>query len=231
MLSRLCSSLCIVLSGLLVLTPVMAAQQTNPAPRPPYSAPVPPQLLHAQRIFVANGGGSNYFDLYGGGPSRAYNIFYKDLKRTRHYELVGSPAQADLIFEIRAIAPASSYNDTPSYNPQVVLTIRDPHSTAVLWTESANVRGFGTRRQRDRQFNQAVAVLVDKLAVVTGQPLTPAQTRAVVDNSYGRMSTGEKIIIASSIAIFAGMLAYGIHRMNNPPKLPTLPPPTPPVLP
>jgi hypothetical protein len=212
-----------VMSSLLVFTPVLAAQQPDST-----SAPVPPQVLKARAVFVSNGGGSNYFERFSGGPNRAYNIFYKQLKRTGQYELVSSPAAADLIFEVRVIAPATSGpHDIVSYSPQVILTIRDPRTNAVLWTESANVRAIGTKKRRDRQFDQSVAVLVDKLALVTGQPLTESQTKAIAGNS--KMPTPEKIIIVSTIAGVAAFTAWGIHKASNPPKLPPLPTqPTPP---
>lgn len=234
MLLEFHKALALVLSTLLVLTPPLAAQQTaspgipqsSSAPRPAYSPPVPAQILHARSVFVANGGSSNYFEAFGGGANRAYTSFYTDLKRTGRYDLVSSPAQADLIFEIRAIAPAESSNDNVYYNPQIILTIRDPQTTAVLWRESANVRAFGGRRQRDRQFDQAVAVLVDKLAVVTGQPLTDAQTKAIAGNSSTKMPLAQKIFIFSSLATAAGFAAWGIHKAANPPKLTPPPPPT-----
>ncbi len=212
----------LALSWLLVLTPALAAQQTNST-----AAPVPQQVLNARKVFVSNGGGSNYYiHLISDGPNRAYNTFYRELKRTKRYELVNSPAQADLIFEIRAIAPAESYNDTVYHNSQVVLTIRDPETSAVLWRERANVRFLGTKKQRDRQFDRAVAVLVDKLAMVTGQPLTQAQTRAIARNSR-RFSNAAIVVTVVGIAALVGMTAWGIHRVNNPPKLNPPPPPTP----
>lgn len=213
MFSRLRNFICIALSWALILTPALPAQQTGDV-----AAPVPPQLLHAHSVFVSNGGGSNYFTMFGGGPDRAYNSFYSELKKTGHYQLVSSPAEADLIFEIRAIAPAVSGNGTPAYNPQVVLTVRDPKSNVVLWTTSANVRAIGTKKHRDRDFDQSVAVLVDKLAEVTGEPLTEAQTKAIDSNS--RMSTAAKAIIFAAIAGGAAITAYGIHMAMNPPAPP-----------
>lgn len=218
MLSGLRNSLVLLLSSALVLTPMLPAQQTNTG-----AAPVPPQLMTAHAVFVSNGGGSNYFDMFDGGPNRAYNSFYSEVKKTGRYELVSSPSAADVIFEIRAIAPAVSWNDTPSYNPQVVLTVRDPKTSAVLWTASANVRAIGTKGRRDKQFDQCVAVLVDELAQVTGQPLTEAQTKAIDSNS--RMSTGAKVFLFSAIGAGAALTAWGIYRINNPPKL--TPPPMP----
>lgn len=225
MFSEIRRTLSIVMSGFLVFTPMLPAQQTSPG-----TAPVPPQVLDAHTIFVSNGGGGNYFEIFGGGTNRAYNTFYKMLKQTGQYELVSSPGEAELIFEIRAIAPeASGYHDTVSYNPQVILTIRDPRTNAVLWTESANVRTFGTKSRRDRQFDQSVAVLVDKLALVTGKPLTEAQTKAVAGNS--KMPTADKVFIAAAIAGGAAITAVGIHMATSQhqPTLPSVPtPPTPP---
>jgi hypothetical protein len=217
-----------VLSSLLVLTPGLAAQETISSPRLQYSAPVPQQILHARTVFISNGGGSNYYEHFSGGPDRAYNTFYQDLKRTRQYQIVSTPAQADVIFEIRAIAPASSENDTTYYNPQVILTIRDPNTTAVLWRESANVRVFGRRRKRGLELDQAVAVLVDKLTLVTGHSLTDAQTRAIAANSYSRTSAAERIFLFSSLAGAAVITALAIHAAMNhhsltPPPTPTLP--------
>jgi hypothetical protein len=218
MFSGLCKSLALVLSSALALTPAVPAQQVGAD-----TAPVPPEVLTAHAVFISNGGGSNYFDMFGGGANRAYNTFYSQLKKTGHYEVVSSPTQADVIFEIQAIAPAVSWNDTPTYNPQVVLTIRDPKTSAVLWTARANVRAFGTKGRRDKQFDQCVAVLVDELAQVTGQPLTTAQSKAIDSNS--RMSTGAKVFIFSSLAAGAALAAWGFYRINNPPKL--TPPPMP----
>lgn len=214
-----------VLCWLLAIAPALAAQQVGPVDRPQYSAPVPHQVLQAHNVFIANGGASNYYELFQGGTHRVYNTFYKDIQRTGHYHLVSSPAQADVIFEISAIAPASSENDTTYYNPQVILTIRDPHTTAVLWRESANVRALGIRKRRPQPLDNAVAVLVDKLAVVTGQPLTDAQTKAIAANSSWKMPAAEKAFIYASLAGMAGFAIWGIHKAMNPPKL--NPPPTP----
>jgi hypothetical protein len=219
MFSGLRKSIPIALSWALVLTPVLPAQQTSTG-----AAPVPPQVLSAHAVFVSNGGGSTYFDMFDGGPNRAYNTFYSELKKTGHYEMVSSPAQADAIFEIRAIAPAVSENDVATYNPQVILTIRDPKTNAVLWTASANVRAIGTKGRRDRQFDESVAVLVDELAQVTGQPLTEAQAKAIESNS--KMPTAAKVFLFTGLGLAAGGTAWVVYKGTHPPS-----PPPPPTLP
>lgn len=211
-------SLCVVLAWVLILTAV-PAQQPSPAPR----APVPPQILSAHKVFVSNGGGTNEFQVFTGGTDRAYNTFYADLEKENRYELVSSPKEADLIFEIRAIAPTSGFGDNVSSNPQLVLKILDPQTNATLWTTSANVRAFGTQARRDAGFDRSVAVLVSKLSEVTGQPLTQSETKAVRDNS--RMPTGMKVFIVVSIVGAAAFAAWGAYRVSHPPSLPPLPTP------
>ena len=211
--------LCLALAWFLVVVPTAQAQQSTSAP----GAPVPAQILSAHSVFVSNGGGSNFFEMFTGGPDRAYNTLYSILQRSNRYQLVGTPAQADLIFEIRAVAPEVDAGRDFAYNPQLILSILDPKTSTVLWTTRANVRALGAQKRRDRQFDQCVAVLVDKLGQVTGQPLSPEQAKAVRNNS--RMPTAAKVFIFVGIAAVAGLSAYGAYRVTHPPSLsmPTLP--------
>ena len=211
--------LCFTLALSLALTPALQAKQTVPN-----AAPIPPQIAAAHTVFVSNGGGSNYFNQFTGGPDRAYNSIYADLQQSSHYQLVDSPSKADLIFEIRSIAPAvDAGRGGVAYNPQLILSIQDPQTKAVLWTTTANVRAIGTQKRRDRGFDQSVAVVVDKLAQVTGQPLTSAQLNALDSNS--RWPTAAKVVLVVGIAAAIALTTYGIYRVTHPPTL--TPPPVP----
>ena len=102
-----------------------AAQQFKQVP----PAPIPPLILAAKKVFIANGGGDeSLFDMpqYSGGPDRLYNEFYASMKSWGRYELVSSPGEADLVFEVRLtvlqLVPERQY---PSYDPQFHLAIRD----------------------------------------------------------------------------------------------------------
>jgi len=212
--------LAIALTWYLVAIPTAQAQESTST----LGAPVPPQILSAHTVFVSNGGGSNYFDMFTGGPDRAYSTFYADLQKADRYQIAGSPAQADLIFEIRAVAPEVDAGRTVGYNPQLILSIRDPKTSAVLWTIRDNVRAFGTQRRRDKGFDQSVAVLLDKLGQVTGQPLSPEQVKAVNDNL--RVPMAAKVFLFAGIATGVAFAAYGAYRFTHPPALPPLPQPT-----
>ena len=53
-------------------------------------APLPAVIVNAKKIFLSNGGGSNF----------AYDAFYSKMKEWGKYEIVGSPEEADLIVEL-----------------------------------------------------------------------------------------------------------------------------------
>jgi hypothetical protein len=117
----------------------------------------------------------------------------------------------------------TSTPDSPggiAYNPQLILSIQDPATHAVLWTTSANVRAIGTQSRRDRELDQSLEVVVDKLRLVTGEQLTPAQLKAVKDNS--RMPSVAKVFIVVGVAVFVALTTYGIYRVTHPPTLPPL---------
>jgi hypothetical protein len=67
-------------------------------------APLPTQIVAAKKVFIANGGGDDPGmpdPLFNGGGDRPYNQFYAAIKSSGRYELVGSPAEADLLLDIR----------------------------------------------------------------------------------------------------------------------------------
>lgn len=189
------------------------------------SAPVPPQIYSAHTAFISNGGGPNYFNAFTGGADRGYNQLYAALQQWGKYQLVDSPSQADLIFEIRSIAPAVSTaganeSSSVSYNPQLVLRILDPKTSALLWTTTVNVKAFGLQSSRDKGFDESIAVLVDRVRQLTGESLTTEQVKAIHANSH--MSRSTKILIGIAVGAAAGFAGFGIYKAtrNNMPSLP-----------
>lgn len=232
MFTALRKSVCATLALTLALAPALRAQQPDTgagaAPAATASAapaPVPPQILSAHTIFVANGGGSDYFNIFTGGADRAYNTLYGGLQQSGQYQLVDSPTKADLIFQIRSVAPTVDEGRNVSYNPQLILSILDPKTNTVLWTTRASVRAVGRQKTRDREFDACVAVLTDKLGQLMGRQLTPEQVAAIKSNSSWGWSTGAKVLLVVGVAAFAGLTAYGVYRATHPPTLtlPTLP--------
>jgi hypothetical protein len=145
---------------------VLAAEQAKPAP----PAPIPPQILAAKKVFVANAGGDEPLiddGQFSGGSDRTYNQFYAAMKTWGRYELVGAPVDADVLFEIEftvpPIAGAASRGDSIAgrpYDPQFRLVIRDPKTNALLWAFTEHAAWAILQGNRDKNFDQALARIV-----------------------------------------------------------------------
>ena len=140
---------------------------TKPVPQ----APIPVQIQTAKRVFIANAGGDDRAadagPLFNGGVDRAYNQFYSAMKESGRYELVGSPAEADLIFEIQFFLPTASPASnrtqtlaTVAFDPQFRLTILDPKSGMILWGFTEHVQWALLQGNRDKNFDQGAARIV-----------------------------------------------------------------------
>lgn len=156
-----------------------SAQQTKTA----FPAPFPAQITSGKKVFVSNTGGDTN-GMYSGEPRRLYDQFYSALKNWGRYELVGSPAEADLVFEIGFTNPfvgedvsgghgvsvsSRSFND-----PQFRLAIIDPGTRIVLWVFTQHIEHALLQANRDKNFDQALNFLVNDLRNVAGQPAASA---------------------------------------------------------
>jgi hypothetical protein len=115
-----------------------------------------------------------------GTPNKSYNLFYAAMKEWGRYELVASPEDADLVFEIYASAPVVSSKGGESKNqPQLQLSIFDPKTHFLLWklTEALDATGpgpfggVGGIAHKER-FYATVSGIIDQLKSLT-TPTTP----------------------------------------------------------
>jgi len=176
----------IVVVGLMIpLLHVSALAAEKPKP-----APIPAQILVAKKVFVANAGGDEpIYDgpFFNGGPDRAYNQLYAAMKTPARYELVGAPADADLLVEIRftvprLFVPRGEVNAAgeqpllgpPPYDPQLRLEIRDPKTNALLWAFTEHVQWAILQGNRDKNFDQALAKIAGDLPTLGGEQATGA---------------------------------------------------------
>ena len=172
---RSTAALCVLLAFL--LSPVLsgAAQKGKEAP----PAPIPPQIVAAKKIFIANAGGEDS-DVHSGGRDRAYNQFYAVMKSWGRYEIVSSPAEADLLYEIQfVLAPFSQQvvrGDSTGANwadPQFRLTIRDARSNVLLWAIREHAPMAILQGNRDKNFDEALAKLIDAAQKLAPLPQAP----------------------------------------------------------
>ena len=161
---------------------VCAAQQFKNVP----DAPVPPLILTATKVFIANGGGDeSLFDTpqYSGGPDRLYNEFYAAMKSWRRYELVDSPEEADLVFEIRLTllqplrAQPLGYNN-PQYDSLFQLAIRDVPTHEILWGLTEHAESAVLQGNRDKNFERALEAILSELRRIAGPGRAPAKPPA-----------------------------------------------------
>lgn len=146
--------------------------QSKPVPAP--LASIPQQILAAKKVFIANAGGdemANYDPRFSGRPDRAYSEFYAAVKSWGRFEIVGSPAEADLLLEVRqSVSARPGSGQECSFSPQFRLKIRDARTNALLW--GFNIHGeFGLgQAESDRNFDQAVNRLVTDLRTLVTPP-------------------------------------------------------------
>jgi hypothetical protein len=147
------------------------------------AAPIPAPILTAKKVFIANGGGdeSRYQDVsYSGGPHRAYNQFYAAMQSWGRYELVATPADADVIFEIGLIVfqiqrEHVMKDDTPASDSQLRFVIRDAKTHETLWALTEHAAGAVLQSNRDKNFDLALAAIVAEAKRIAG-PDAPDST-------------------------------------------------------
>ncbi len=131
-------------------------------------APRPAQILAAKKVFISNASGESY-DSFFSEPSGPYEQFYGAVKSLGRYELVGSPADADLVFEIH-FAP---FRDGVQAHVKVV--ILDPKTRITLWTAEEKI-ALGARQSTLRKnFEKAISTLAQDLAKL-GAPVSAASS-------------------------------------------------------
>jgi len=164
------AALCLTLA---MLQLPLSMAQSKPAVVP--AAPIPPQILAAKKVYVANAGGDEMTgndQRFSGGADRAYNEFYAAMKSWGRFEIVNSPADADLLLEIRqsvsAVTPTSG--GTSSFIPQFQLNIRDHKTNAMLWGFNVHSRFGVGQADSDRNFDSAVGRLATDLRILVAPP-------------------------------------------------------------
>jgi hypothetical protein len=172
-----------VLSIAFPFTQLAYAAPANPpvqAPQdPPPSAPVPSQIAAAHTVFLVNGGADHNFPI---AEDQAYNSIYAALKTWGRFQLVDSPAQADLILNLHDIAPVTAVGGgdrTEAYaitSPAFQLTLTDARTNIALWTITSPVYISGKGQTRAGWTNIAITNLVSRVKVLVNQPLSETES-------------------------------------------------------
>lgn len=165
----------------------------------PSPAPLPPQLSSAKKIFIAYGGGPSDHAGYSGANTRTYDQFFAAMKTWAHYELVSSPSEADLVFDVSFASPLAGVStsgggghgipvsSSAGYDPQLRLSIIDVKSQFSLWTIIEYIDPALLQSNRDKNFDRAIVVLVNDVAKMAGTP--PAIVTTTNKEDYAPTST------------------------------------------
>jgi hypothetical protein len=158
---------------LCLLIPISAFAGKSRKDVPP--APLPSAVVNAKKVFLTNGGGSNL----------AYDTFYSEMKQWGKYEIVGSPADADLIVELayrvehdgtRVWSSSNSYDGTTQVHsaqivdPQLTLTIFDAKTKNSLWSEVDHRRLAHMEKNREKETINSADRLVQDLKTRVNVP-------------------------------------------------------------
>ncbi len=165
---------------LLILFVRIAAAQSKPTD----VAPLPSQIISAKRVFIANAGGDDPGlpePLFSGGADLSFNQFYAALKAAGVYELVSSPAEADLLFDIqfmvipdrRPTGLWSNNTTADAYDALFRVEIRDPKTNALLWAFNEHMEWALLKGNRNRNFDQASARIVSDVLALAARAAAP----------------------------------------------------------
>lgn len=159
--------------GLIFIVALFAgALAAQNAANPPV-APVPAEIAAAKKVFISNGGvdlGTYPAAKKLGDVDFGYNSFYDAMKRWGHYDLVGSPADADLVFHIDFAAPIESSGNLVSSYPMFVLTIYDAKTHFALWRTMQPIQGALREQTFRKNFATGLNNLMNDVARLAGQP-------------------------------------------------------------
>jgi hypothetical protein len=186
------------------------AQQTTP------TAPVPSQIRQAQTIFLTNSGSDPNFPI---DATKTYNDIYAALQTWGRYKLVSSPEQADLVFQLRGIAPVTDVtgNRGGVYSvttPAFQLTILDPKSNIALWTITSPVNVTGKDQVLARWISISETNLISRVKVVADQSLSPDETTDLTTVPKYHNGKATLIVLGAFVgaAVAGGLIMYHLHE-------------------
>ena len=147
-------------------TIISATAQTVDAP----TAPVPSTIFTAKKVFISNATGEMV--LPPGNPDMTYNEFYAAMKTWGHYSLVSSPADADMVFEIR-FAYTYILQGPAGFGTNFEFRLRmlDPKSGIVLWAFTESMPQSSNKTKAEGYFTQTLGTLVGDLKNLTNRNL------------------------------------------------------------
>jgi hypothetical protein len=147
-----------------------AAQAQTPAPQV-VAAPIPPQLLNDNIVFLSNGGISpDLRDRLGSAPSPLDQL-YSALQNSKHFRMASTPGEAEMVFEFSFTDPATTCgSDKTCTAMQMELIVYDEKTHFRLWTFIEPVEPAVLTSNFLKNTAQGVAQIVNDLNAISTPP-------------------------------------------------------------
>jgi hypothetical protein len=175
-------------------------------------------IASAHTVYLSNSGGDPNFPL---DQTIAYQKIYAALQSWGRFQIVGSPAQADLIFDLYDQASVTGYsydNDTdanyPIYSPAFQLIMVDPRTNQPVWTIDSPVNLTGKGATFDKWTAIAVTNLVSRVRVAAGEPLSATETAdltTVPQTHFGRI-VALSVVGFVALSVGSGLLLHHLYE-------------------
>jgi hypothetical protein len=182
---RLHSFIFSLMAVALCASPLAVHAQQQPPDTP--AAPIPPAIFAAKKVFLSNGGADSglFPHPFSGYQDRVYNQFYVAMQSWGRYELVSEPDEADLVFELKLLAPNGPADPNKQKGasdplPTFHLSIIDRKSHYTLWTVNETVQLAYLQKTHDRNFDDALAAMLVDVKKLNA----PAQSVARTEETH-----------------------------------------------
>jgi hypothetical protein len=178
---------------------------------------VPAQIAQAHTVFLTPSAFDPNFPI---DSARAYNAVYADIQSRGLFQLADSPAHADLVLQLRGLAPVNSFTDIDgniysTTNPAFQLTVVDPATNLAIWTITAPVSLAGRRRTYDHWISLSETNLVSRLQVLSGHPLTSTESADLTTVPRNHNRRNALLLVGAVLAVGAagGLILH--HEYEN----------------
>jgi hypothetical protein len=175
------------------------------------SGPLPAKIASAHNVLLTNVGVSARLGL---DPNQLYNDIHSSLSQWGYYQLVSTPQEADLIFQLDEIDPRNGTNVTPgtdAYNrtPSFRIVILDAKTGIALWTVTAPIYLTG-KKTSAHWMDISEQGLITRLKALAQQPVSSEEQAALTQ--YPPNHRGLMIGLLVAIPVVAGVGGYLISR-------------------
>jgi hypothetical protein len=181
-----------------------------PAPQVP-GGPLPAKIASAHNVLLTNVGVSARLGL---DSNQLYNDIHQRMEQWGYYQLVSTPQEADLIFQLDEIDPRNGTNVTPGtdvYNrtPSFRVLILDAKTGIALWTVTAPIYLTG-KKTSAHWMDISEQGLITRLKALAQQPVSPEEQAALTE--YPPNHRGLLIPLLVAIPVIAGVGGYLAYR-------------------